>query len=397
MRHRIHLSRRERVPQRIETRDLTPGISGVLHCIEVLDAATGLVVKRYPGKKNLILDSGLDQFDTQRIAATFAFANYGSGTTPTEWAGAGTASQSGTTVTLSGADTNMAIGRLIRWGSGETTRITAGSGTSWTAQKSQTVASGSYTIYGVNQTGLVSFIRSTSTYSPPGSSNQGEITAITSGGQTIGYTNRRTYTFGATSGSENVNEVAFSRTSNANYLSRIVLPSTVSLVAGQQLRLVYDVTWVFGPRPSGTTDITITGWGTFTSCPHYMSRLNRSYVTSTGGLAVDVSAHSEPSEAMQRIVLSSSSALPSDGSYIGSKLDFGKDSTRVKSINSNGEYQLTCTATFGTAEGNFTNIRAIGYGSYDQPVYSILLPSNQTKLDTHNLTITGTVTWDRRW
>lgn len=61
------------------------------------------------------------------------------------------ASQSGATVNLTAPWTEMAIGRLIRWNTGEEALIVAGSGLTWTANPAQTVALGNFGVFRIDK------------------------------------------------------------------------------------------------------------------------------------------------------------------------------------------------------------------------------------------------------
>lgn len=74
---------------------------------------------------------------------------------------------------------------------------------------------------------------------------------------------RRTYDCEVESSNQNINEVGFFVSPTGGIMfSRIVLPATVTVLAGQQLRLTYELQVVIGPIASTSAAPTITGWTT---------------------------------------------------------------------------------------------------------------------------------------
>ena len=80
---------------------------------------------------------------------------------------------------------------------------------------------------------------------------------------------RRTYDFEIETSNQNINEVGLfpadttnTATDSAMMFSRVVLPSTVTVLTDQQLRLTYEVQVTIGPVVSTPAAPTITGWTT---------------------------------------------------------------------------------------------------------------------------------------
>lgn len=74
---------------------------------------------------------------------------------------------------------------------------------------------------------------------------------------------RKTVDFEAESSDQNINEIAtFTASTGGSMFSRIVLPATVTVLTGQQLRLTYTLEITISPVTSISVSPTITGWTT---------------------------------------------------------------------------------------------------------------------------------------
>jgi len=251
----------------------------------------GEVVRSYPAQNNLILDRGLDYLATKSWLGSILYCAAGTGTTPTRVAVSGTASQSGTTVTLSGSSYSFVsgdVGSWLKWNSGEEAKITAfTNSTTVTVSPSQTVASGGIlALFRCGQTALDTELKrtgglSTSTSIWPaytdtdGNWSQGMFFDSATGKMML----RRTWDHTAETGTVVYTEVGISNTSSTpgNLFSRIVLDTPVTVNNTEKLRVQYNL-YVTVPysitanRPTNTT-ISITGW------PY---TYNISGITSTG-------------------------------------------------------------------------------------------------------------------
>jgi hypothetical protein len=217
-------------------------------------SATGKVIKTLPWQDNLILDQGMDYYGSNTWANLMNFCVAGTGTTPTRDILDGTAAQSGTTVTLSGSSyvlTSGDIGKWFGWADGSQAKITAIiSDTQATVAQSQTVSAATATLYRCNQTGLANEVTRTNTY-PTFTYTDGRGASAswgTAGPPSI-ITLRRTYDFSAEVGSVNYTEIGISPVNNGssphqnpnNLFARILLAGTVTVTAGQQLRITYEL------------------------------------------------------------------------------------------------------------------------------------------------------------
>lgn len=230
----------------------------------------GQVISTRPWQNNLILDQGMDYYGNKNTFANMmSYCAAGTGTTPTRDVMDGTASQAATTVTLAGSTYTFSggdVGKWIGWAGGQQAKITAYvSGTQVTVNRSQTVSSGSATLYRCNQVGLATEAKRTNTYpSYTYTDGRGASASWGVGGPPAVLTLRRTYDFTAEVGSVNYTEIGISPTATAgnNLFSRILLAGAVTVASGQQLRITYElaITIAGTTRPSQTLPSTGGGW-----------------------------------------------------------------------------------------------------------------------------------------
>lgn len=224
---------------------------------QVID--NGKVVYETPWKENLILDAGMNRLPTTLICDLFLYAVIGTGNTPTEDdSGAVTATTSGTTCTASGSIFAAGdVGKLLRFDTGEKAMITAyTSATQVTLASSLGVTTQLFTMYRVGQTGLATEVKRSATYLT-GSGN----CETTRSGAT--FTHRRTYDFTAEVSNTNYAEVGFSHSATvaSNLNSRALFAGgAVTVLTGQQLRVIYDFLVTVSPVTATNIEPTITGW-----------------------------------------------------------------------------------------------------------------------------------------
>jgi len=227
----------------------------------------GNVVQAYRTQPNLILDAGMDLVQSNTWQGLMAYCAAGTGTTPTKDILNGTWSQTGTTIVSSGSTytlTSADIGKWIGFASGESAKITAIiSTTSATVATSQTVASGTATLFRAGQTGLATEIARSNTYpsftAADGNSSQGFIPDASAQKMRV----RRTFDFPAETSAQNYTEIGVSPTSSAgnNLFARVLLAGAVSVGVGQQLRVQYDlVIQLANIATNPETTLSITGW-----------------------------------------------------------------------------------------------------------------------------------------
>lgn len=388
------------------------GMEGVVQCL-VVDSKTGQVVREYAPQKNLILNQGMDEFATNNLCNLFLRCAAGTGTTPTaDDSGTTVAVQATTTVTISGGSftfTNTATdaGKMIKWDSGEEARIvTITDATHAVVANSATVGSGQFTVYRTNQTGLTTEVKRTSTYLTGAGNCE---TTVNAGAGSASH--KRTYDFTAEVGSVTYNELGFSSNASAgaNLFSRILLGAGVSLVASQQLRVVYTLTMTFTPFTPQTVAVSpITGIAGATGVQQCGYPATTGILTSTGATdqnipngasSASASEELEPSRVTQGTTLSTlTNAIQTFGSTGTSRT--GSIGT-AGTLNSYTSLSFTRTKVFvfSTSQGNGTTWRSFVMGNSDG--YTVtqgliyLLDSNMTKDNTHTLTLNLVLTWGR--
>jgi hypothetical protein len=240
---------------------------GRIKCI-VVDAKTKKTVREYPWQKNLILNHAFDyQFTVGGInlwglSDMLSDARVGDGTTPTQDdSGATTATQVGTDVTLSGGsfvftNTSTDAGKVIKWDSGEeSTIVTVVSPTEVTVLEDQSVSAEEFTVYRTNQTTLANQLKTTNT-KVAGANGTDQLAPH----QSEFY---RTYEFSAEAADVTYTEFGAKYLfATPDFLSvRVLFATPVSLIAGQQLRVVHRMRYTWSPATKLTdVDDLITGW-----------------------------------------------------------------------------------------------------------------------------------------
>lgn len=246
--------------------------------VSVVDAITGVVKRALPSQQNLILDTGLDQLATRSWFGCMQYIAVGTGTTATKVAVSGTASQTGTTVTLSGSAYSFVsgdVGSWLKWSSGAEAKITAfTNATTVTVSPSQSVASGSLVgLFRCNQTALATEtkrtggLNNTTTIWPSyvesdGNNSQGFSWNATTGVITL----RRTIDQTAESGTVVYTEAGVSWSASAgNLFSRVVFDTPVTVNNGEKIRVQYNLQLTIpyastSGRPTNDVSIAISGW-----------------------------------------------------------------------------------------------------------------------------------------
>lgn len=211
--------------------------------------------------RNLILNGGLaDGVSAGKWLAMLTYCRAGTGTSATKAALNGTYAQTGTTITRStGTGTFSAgdVGKHIKFGTGEERRITSfTSSTEVEVRESGAVSATTLDLYETETTSLDAEVKNTNTLN--GDAGANTATPNTSTGA---LTVKRTFDFSAEVGTVNYNEIGISRGTGTDLFARIVLDSTVSVNAGEQLQIVYEVVLTC-PTWLSSTPITptITGW-----------------------------------------------------------------------------------------------------------------------------------------
>jgi hypothetical protein len=221
----------------------------------------GKVVRETPFAPNLILENGMTAIASNVITSLFTYCAIGTSSTPTEQtSGSITATTSGTACTSNTAFFNSGmVGQLIYFpGTGQSATITVFTDNQHvTLNATLGISSGLvFDIFAINQTGLGGEVHRTNNYLT-GSGNCG---TTYSGGV---YTHQRTYDFPIETGTEVYNEVGFSSTSGAGAnlnMRGIFSTAPITVVAGQQLRVIYFVLVTVTPISPRARTVPISGW-----------------------------------------------------------------------------------------------------------------------------------------
>jgi hypothetical protein len=240
--------------------DLQQPVMGLSNRVKAQVIENGRVVFETPWAANLILDQGMDRFAIDNLVNLFTHCAVGTGNTPTEDdSGVITVTTSGTTATASAPIFAAGdVGKLLRCVTGEKAKITGFTSTTVvTLASALGVAVGQvFKMYRVTQTGLTSESRRSNTYLT-GSGNCGSTLA----GSAL--THRRTYDFPVEVANVNYAEVGFSHTATvaANLNTRALFSGgAVTVLIGQQIRVVYDFVITLSPTSPRTKKFPITGW-----------------------------------------------------------------------------------------------------------------------------------------
>lgn len=228
--------------------------------LSLWDAETKKRVWRGNWENNLMFDAGLNLLanGNSSYARIMSVCKVGSGTNPNSISnGAITFTQSGTTITASGAFfTNVMTGGIFKYGTGSggaESYITFVDSTHATSSVSAAVAIPTVgTVWQVQQTALQTYSIQTSACVPGGANNGYSIT-----GNVL--TSFKTFQFAVQGSSYSVNEIGYS-TNNANdgtCNGRIVLGSTVVVPNTQYLTV--EITLTITQSPSAQISVSNVG------------------------------------------------------------------------------------------------------------------------------------------
>lgn len=372
--------------------------AAVHYRVDVIDAATGRLIRRLPRRRNLILDQGLDGIAVRSWALAFRYAAVGTGTTPTKRdSGAVTVSRAGFTLTASAGFFEAAdVGRLFKFDSGEEVRISAYTdSTHVTTSTSGTIAAAEGTVWYVNQTALITETKRTGTYAQDGGSNGSAFSGDT-------YTHKRTFLFAAESGTVTYREIGWSHDvgSGANLFGRDLLAGAgVTLVAGQQLRVVVELSVAYSPASSVVMgEVGTGGISTVGTCGlESINTTNAGFVEANGeGSNFGAPGVLDPSGGGVIFAATDSAAIAPISTSIPGVSGPLTNKTITLGSYSAGSFTLTKSATFNVSEANSSAIRSLVLsrsGGYTG--FRVRLDSAQTKTSAQTLTIGFTFSWGR--
>lgn len=366
-------------------------------------------------KRNLIINDGMAAVKSRVWADCFTHCGASTGTVTTEHDSTVPGVQakqddggggSGTTITLDGSWAEVQTGRLIYYvTSGVFAKITGGSGTSWTADRSLFVdPKEDFIIY---DTTLTASAPSGSEYKTnnylTGSGNCG---SSYSGGK---MSMERTYDFPCTGVDETFNTLTFgwSGTLQNDVFSIISIGGGGVTVLGasgaQQLRVEYTLELDLTPVTLTAVTAAISGW-TNTDGDEIITRIGINRVDSNGatqtsnfdlgGGVYSYGSGMEPSvSANVYIYIAEDSDTPSFGTA-----ETITGTTESKGVGvSTGDYYSDKSVTFDTTEANGSSWRKIlltSAGDASSNCYVLLFDNTHTKADTHTLELIIRITWD---
>lgn len=203
-------------------------------------------------------------------------------------------------------------------------------------------------------------------------------------------TMRRTFDFAIEVSNQNYSELGWSWTStkSTNLFSKTLISGgTVTVLAGQQLRVVYDISITCAPMGVQSANLTVVGWGTpagtWALQATMFSEIGTTGTNSVnGGLFEPVSARAVTAYS-GTCTLGPFGSAPTVGSFLGSV-------SGTWGTYTNGTFTRSVTFPyFSAASFASTDIRAFRYegsGSYN---LAFRFDSPQTKLNTHRLRPNG--------
>lgn len=221
----------------------------------------GKVVYETALAPNLILENGMNNVATMAICDLFKYCAIGYSSTPTEEdQGAILGTTSGLTLTVTGGTPFVEAdeGALVRFDTGEMSVITDYvSSTEMTLRKVLGVSSGTeFSLHRVEQTGLFNEQKRSGTYLTGAPNCQTTLSSST-------FTHTRTFEFTVEVGNVSYYEVGFSHspTPGQNCNTRgLFSANPVTLVAGQQLRVIYYFLETVAPTSPRDAEVVISGW-----------------------------------------------------------------------------------------------------------------------------------------
>lgn len=356
---------------------------------EVIDSKTGKnvdfkygdkYVRETPWVHNLILNNYLNHwFDDGTSGMAFlnlewdmnslrvGFVNTGSDANKYD-SGTITASQTGTTITLSEPFPEMLSGRIIKWDSGEWSVINSGSGTTWTAAQSKSVSSNEFSVYATERTSLTG---SSGKY-VDGSGSRGSMNI--DGSSYVQFV----YTFNEETANINYNEfgVGHDGSYSNRLFSRVLFPSSITVLEDQQLRVTYRLNIQVGPIVDTPSNIIASGVSIGTAFERhvYLRDLN-------GSMYQDrhVRAYHMSQDTLHPLTTSSVN--------LSNDVDIVNSNCSISTVPNT--YKYTCSREFSVSQMNLSDIKSIYIGDKQ---FGCELQNTFTKSDTHKLTLGWTVT-----
>ena len=401
--------------------------------IAIVDGTTGEVKwQQEEWGKNLILNQGMDNINVSSVVDQMTYGIAGTGTRPNSSdGGTSTITQSGAGVYLFNRSGDIIdftssfniypalvqIGDVLQYVNGSQSMVTSVTdGFNLQVTPSYTITSGdaqTFAVWKTSQVGLQTELKRTNTYLG-GSTNCG--TTIVSNVAT----HRRTFDFTAEVGSVGYNEIGIGwAVSGANTVfSRILLPSTITIDTGFQLRIIYDLQTTWTPvAEQYKTGISIGGWPVSPSTNVYGSESIQSFLISTvnvsDGASINTTAMLDPyfttdgSNILSLWASPQSSSLAAFGSAINRSVNAGYTTTAMtKASYVANSYLIDKTGILLIGDIPRTDIRSVGLGRYNAglgynpaaaayQVICYLFNQNQSKNSSQTLSFTYRWLWSR--
>lgn len=258
-----------------------------------IECSTGKVVSETPWKKNLVLDAGLNSLaqkagtlPASTPASCFGMCQAGSGTNPVAInSGAITFTQTASTTCTASAGffTAAMVGCILKYGAsgsgGTEVYITAfTNSTTVTVGTSLTIGPLQGTVWFVQQTGLQTFVMSTTTYDAGGGSNSTVFSTNT-------VTMQRTFNFAVQGSTVTINEIGYSTTSSPTTVcvGRLVLPSSDVIPNTNFYQVVLQIQFTY--TPGSPTSVGNVGTNINTAGTAMIEFWAIGIVTSTGSIS----------------------------------------------------------------------------------------------------------------
>jgi hypothetical protein len=424
--------------QKIAGGGISIGLKGT-YKVQVVNATTKEIVADYDWGKNLILNSGMDGIATanRSLAGIWYVGIAGTGSRPNSiTSSTSEITQSGTSMFLNNTTglpdftssifTNGIVSYTASVNLGDVIIDSDNSqsivraivdGFNLTVDTNYIYTTGkTFTIWKTSQTGLQAEQKRTQTYLIGAANNWGVVSESV-------VTSQRTYDFGAEASTVNYTEVGVGWDTVSNprtTLSRILLPVSVSVATGNQLRLIYQMQTTYGPAGERYITPTIAGWPTAPSTTTAGSESIQNfsllwYNWLTMGSTVNSSGDAVGFAILDPNGADANSANSFVSSASASLSVFNTSSARTADSNiaalspaiyTPGSYTLYRTSSYGLNNMNIPNIRTMGIGRYgpvygqypNQPPYQaicFLFQEPQVKTNTQTLTLVWKWTWAR--
>jgi hypothetical protein len=379
----------------------------VRYILEVVER--GRVVRRFPARKNLIMDGGLDAYASNSFANLFSQAIVGTGTNPVvRYSNPITVTQAGSTIVSSGSFfTSADVGRILKYGdvgsgtSGAEQYITAyTNATTVTVSSSTTITTPTYcAIWYVNQTGLQAKVKATSTYQTTGN---GTVQTVASNILTIAYT--RIFIFSAETGTITYNEIGWSWNGTNIFGRDLILPSGVTLVSGQQLQVTLEVSLMVSPASvQSVADVSGGTWNTAGTAVIEYTNINAtsgafSFVQSPAGASTAVGIL-EPDGpwSMALIIASWTQRTATDVGNSPGTTTCNQLALSPASY-TNGSFTRSGSGTIALSSGTGVTYYGLGMSTgadVNAFMWSLQLTTPNTKDNAHTLSFTFTINWAR--